>query len=101
MNQLTGQQPIIRYGTVIDTISTPDGATTPMNEDTALLVDAPDEDTAARLAATTYVERAHRLPPVGSTIHVHVLRHPQQMPRMNARQWTIDVYVDTQTPTLH
>lgn len=101
MNQFTGQPTIIRYGTVIDTISTPDGATTPVKEDTMLLVDAPDEDTAARLAAATYVERAHRLPPVGSTIHVRVLRHPQHTPRMNARQWTIDVYVDTQTPTLH
>ena len=101
MNQHPGQPPVIRYGTVIDTISEPDGSTTPISKETALIVDAPDENTAARLAATTYIENTHRLPPVGSTIHVHVLRHPQRTPRMSARQWTIDVYVDTAAQTLH
>ena len=101
MNQHSGQPRVIRYGTMIDTISGPDGSTTPIREDTALLVNAPDENTAARLAAITYVENTHRLPPVGSTIHVHVLRHPQRTPRIPARQWTINVYVDTAAQTLH
>ena len=101
MNQHPGQPPAIRYGTVIDTISGPDGSTTAISEDTALLIDAPDEHTAARLAATTYVENTPRLPQVGSTIHVHVLQHPQRTPRIPARQWTIGVYVDTAAQTLH
>ena len=101
MHQHPGQPPVIRYGTVIDTISGPDGSTTSISKETALIVDASDENTAARLAATTYIENTYRLPPVGSTIHVHVLRHPQRTPRMSARQWTIDVYVDTAAQTLH
>ena len=91
----------IRYTTIIETISRPDGARSAIAEPPTLLVETSDEHTAARLAASAWVERTHALPPVGSTIHVHVLRHRRRRPAVSARQWTIDVYVDTATQTLH
>ena len=92
----------IRYTTIIETISRPDGSRTALTEPPTLLVETSDEDTAARLAASAWVERTHALPPVGSTIHVHVLRHRQrQRPAVRARPWTLDVYVDTAAQTLH
>ena len=91
----------IRYTTIIETISRPDGSKTALAEPPTLLVETNDEDTAARLAATAWVERTHALPPVGSTIHVHVLRHRRRRPAVSAKQWTINVYVDTAAQTLH
>ena len=90
-----------RYTTLIETISRPDGSRTAVADPPTLLVDTSDEDTAARLAACAWVERTHTLPPVGSTIHVHVFRHYRRQPRITSRQWTIDVYVDTAAQTLH
>ena len=90
-----------RYTTIIETISRPDGSRTALAEPPTLLVDTSDEDTAARLAANAWVERTRTLPPVGSTIHVHVLRHRRRRPAISAKQWTIDVYVDTAAQTLH
>lgn len=90
-----------RYTTIIETISRPDGSRTAVPDTPTLLVDTSDEHTAARLAANAWFERMQALPPVGSTIHVHVLRHRRQHPRVGARQWTIDVYIDTETQTLH
>ena len=89
-----------RYTTIIETISRPDGSKATVEEAPAL-VETTDEHTAARLAATAWIERTHALPPLGSTIHVHVLRHRRQRPRISAKQWTIDVYVDTAAQTLH
>ncbi|MCY4122688.1 MAG: hypothetical protein OXG72_17405 [Acidobacteria bacterium] len=90
-----------RYTTIIETISRPDGSRSAIADPPTLLVETSDEDTAARLAANAWVERTPTLPPVGSTIHVHVLRHRQRRPRVSAKQWTIDVYVDTAAQTLH
>lgn len=90
-----------RYTTLIETISRPDGSRTAIAEPPTLLVETSDEDTAARLAANAYVEQTHALPPVGSTIHVHVFRHRRKLPAISAKQWTIDVYVDTAAQTLH
>ena len=101
MNNPDNQPRTLRYGTLIETITAPDGSTTAVPQDTALLVDTHDEDTAARLAAVAYVQHAAHRPAAGSTIHVHVFRHPHRQPRISARQWTIDVYVDTALQTLH
>ena len=101
MNNPDNQPRTLRYGTLIETITAPDGSTTAVPQDTALLVDTHDEDTAARLAAVAYVQHAAHRPAAGCTIHVHVFRHPRRQPRISARQWTIDVYVDTALQTLH
>ena len=90
-----------RYTTIIETISHPDGSRGAVADPPTLFVETTDADTAARLAANAWLEGTQRLPPVGSTINVHVLRHRRQHPRVDAKQWTIPVYVDSPTETLH
>ena len=91
----------VRYGTLIDTVTRPDGSTTTVVQDRILLVDSNDENDAAHLAVNAYLERTRHRPPVGSTVNVHVFQHPNPHPDTAAPRWTIDIYIDAEDATLH
>ncbi len=91
-----------RYHTHVHAITRPDGTTTTRpEEEEPLVVEAANEDTAARIAAWAFISTELPGQPVGWTLHVHVIGPPGTSPDGAARCWTVDVYIDTAAQTLH
>ena len=89
------------YHTHVDALTHPDGKVTKRpEEEEPVLVQAVDADTAARIAAWAFIETEMPERPVGWTLHVHVIG-PRRDRRGRAECWTVDVYIDTPSQTLH
>lgn len=90
-----------RYHTHVHAITRPDGTrTTRPDEEEPVVIEAADEDTAARVAAWAFISAELPGRPVGYVLHVHVIGPPAR-PGGPARCVTIDVYIDSAAPTLH
>ena len=89
-----------RYHTHVHALTRPDGTVTTRPEELEpTLVEAADEDTAAKLAAWAFIEAELPGRPVGWTLHVHVVG--PCFTGKPARGWTIDVHIDGVEQTLH
>lgn len=90
-----------RYHAHVHAITRPDGTTTTRADEEPVVIEATDEDTAARVAAWAFISAELPGKPVGYVLHVHVIGPPQTRPRGPAPCWTIDVYIDTEAQTLN
>ena len=66
-----------------------------------MIVEASDENVAARLAAWAFIEHELVGRPVGWTLHVDVIGPPLARHDGRSRCWTVYVYIDTDQATLH
>lgn len=91
-----------RYHTHVHAITRPDGTTTTrpdMIEPT--VINARNEDNAAKLAAWAFIKTELPETPVGSTLHVHVFGPIRNQARRRTGHWTVNIYIDADAQTLH
>ena len=96
------QSATARYHTHVHALTRPDGTTTTRPDELEpVVIEAADENTAAKIAAWAFIDAELPDQPVGWTLHVHVIGPPGGPHGQRTQCWTVDVYIDTAGQTLH